>query len=195
MDDVVIPIVHEESSPPDARAKRLGEIILATEMGIARTVGDRCQLATQSSLAQFVNETAIAPLGLKPGQQWFAVGLTGALSARYLEMLTGMRHADLMRVMTFEHPRNPVKSAPIDLTRPTNREDLRPEAALPYADAYRRKSTAAMDAWLSEAGDGALPKLLAAIKQAAPADGEALAALILKESGIDLGPRLGANHK
>jgi hypothetical protein len=190
-DDVVVPAVYEADDDETARTSALSRVVRENEEMIAGSVSDRSIVLTQLALIEFIGTSVIQPLKLADDQQWFGLGLVGALGAKYAADLTGIERAELIRQMTREYSRMPVKSAGVDLLHPTPATDLRKEYAPYYADAMRRKSTTVMAAWLDRAGEGAVRKTLDAIHIDPPKDGAALVALIKQATGQDLTKELG----
>jgi hypothetical protein len=140
----------------------------------------------QSGLVAAIDDAAVKPLNLQPGQEWLGIGIEGLLSTRYITQINGMRNEDLLNILTEDDPRNPIRAATVNLIRPTPAEQLREEYAVAYVDALRRRSVSVLNNLLQRTGPDALPKILAAVKQSQPKDAEALLELIKQTVGIDL---------
>ena len=117
--------------------------------------------------------------------------LKGEDHAKYVALLTGMSEARLLSDMTRQDPRNPVRPNALDMLRPPNLADLRPEWHNAYTDAYRRRAMQVIWKLTTQAGDGAIGKVIAAMKQTPPADGAALAQTVKQATGVDLTKDLG----
>jgi hypothetical protein len=130
------------------------------------------------------------PLGLKADQAWLALGVTGFLAARYSAPIIGVQQDELIAAMTADRRRNTIRAATIDLLHPTPASNLREQYVPLYLDAMRRKSTLVVQDWVAQAGDDAIPKTLAALRQTKPADGPALLKLIQQTTGVDLSQNL-----
>jgi hypothetical protein len=156
------------------------------EANIAASLATQGLILLQTGLVAAIDDAAIKPLGLKTGQEWFGIGVEGLLSTRYMTQLNGMRNEDLLRLLTDDDPRNPIRAATINLIRPTPPDQLRPAYAPAYVDAFRRRSVLVVQSLVQRTGLEALPKLIAAIKQSQPKDPEALLELIKQTAGVDL---------
>lgn len=186
MDDMLLPALFPDDAKPEGRSAILMRTVQATERVLADETARRAQVGLQVSFITFMVETVFRPMGLKTGQDWFGVGASGVLSAKYAATVTGANEEWLMRQMTAESPRVPVKAAGVDLLHPQDLSVLREQAVPFYLDAVRRKSTAAVAYLVGKAGPGALPKVIVAMRKQLPADGEGLVALIKSETGVDV---------
>lgn len=186
MDDVVVPVLYEPAADDAARRKELEQVMPPTERTLAMSVAVRSQVDLQLALGHFVEETVLAPLKLGRDRQWFAQGVAGLLSIHYLALVNGMSPDTLYRDFTFEHPRNPVKSAPIDLSHPIDVNDLRPQYVPLYEAAMRRKATRVVHDWLEIAPPDALPKTITALREKPPQTAEELLKTIERAGGISV---------
>lgn len=186
MDDMLLPALFLDDAPADSRAAILARIVQGTERMIADEIARRAQVGMQVAFITFAIDEVFRPMGLKTGQDWLGVGVSGFLSAKYTAKVTGASQAGILEQMTAESPRVPIKAAGVDLIHPTDLNVLREQAIPFYLDAVRRKSTAAAMYWLEKAGPDALPKVLAAMRKQLPPDGEGLIDLIKRETGVDL---------
>jgi hypothetical protein len=57
-------------------------------------------------------------------------------------MITGDSRAELVKMLTAEHPANPIPTSAVDLLHPLNISDMRQDMLPAYFDAVRRKSGA-----------------------------------------------------
>ena len=153
-------------------------------------ISREAQSSIQMSFAKFIAETAIAPLHFKLDQSWFSAGVLGELSSEYTAAISGARAEDIVRAIARPDPNNPVTAGSIDLANPIAPDQLRPEIAGAYGDAFRRRSIAVVGAWVHIAGPDAISKTFAAIHSTPPADDAALLALIHKTTGVDLASQL-----
>jgi hypothetical protein len=192
MDDTVLPANYDERDAPDARAKRLASQIQRLQSELAQTIANEAQPAVFNRLGQHVDEQYFQPLKLRHDQRWLAMGVAGYLTGKYGAQLTGVPRETWVRMMTYEDRRFPVATRSIDLVHPADEATLRPEAVPLYAQAMRRKAIAAVNRWAAEAGDGAITKVLAAVRASPPADGAALVKLVRERGGVDLSKDLAA---
>jgi hypothetical protein len=187
MDDLIIPALYDPAKPLSERSDFLQKQIDKNEANIAANLSIQAQIIVQSGLVNAVEEAAIKPLSLKPGQEWFGIGVEGMLSTRYMSQINGMRNEDLLKILTIDDRRNPIRASTVNLLHPTEPSQLRNEYKLAYVDALRRRSVTVVNNLIQRAGDDALPKILAALKQSPPKDGEGLVDLIKQTSGVDIG--------
>jgi hypothetical protein len=187
MDDLLIPALYDPAKPVNERIDFLQKQIDKNEANIAANLSIQAQIMVQSGLVNAVEEAAIKPLALKPGQEWFGIGVEGMLSTRYMAQVNGMRNEDLLKILTIDDRRNPIRASTIDLLHPTEPSQLRNQYKLAYVDALRRRSVIVVNNLIQRAGDDALPKILNAIKQSPPKDGQGLVDLIKQTSGVDIG--------
>ena len=185
-DDMVLPLFFADEEAPEARQKRVAAEMRAAEGSILSAVSQRAQSMMMVAMVELISAKVLDPLGLKADQEWFGVGVAGVLGAKYVAILTGMSEARLLNEMTRPIPANPMRPTSLDLLRPTNIEDVRPEWMEAYTDAYRRRAMMVVWRLLAQAGEGAIAKVIAAMKQAPPADGPALVQLIKDVTGVDL---------
>lgn len=185
-DDTLLPALYEPADEPERRKQILIDTVRTSEAEVISAMSDRSQFLTQMAFVALVSEQAMNPLKLTPEQAWFGLGTSGFLSAKYASPILGMPREELVAAMTFEHPRNPVKAAPVDLLHPTPASELRERYVALYLDAMRRKSIAAVAEWTKQAGEDAIGKTLAAMRAAPPSDGAALVELIKQTTGADL---------
>jgi hypothetical protein len=193
-DDVLIPVIVSPDEALDGKQKKLLDAIHTIEAELALKISQHSQASTQVAFITFIANEVLEPLKAKPEQEWFGVGVSNMLSARYLAQLNGMDYRAILADMTGDlHPRvNPMRPATVDLLNPTPLSDMRPEAIPYYVDAYRRKATRVVSSWSVRAGEGAIAKVLTAMRQQMPADGPGLVKLIQQTSGIDLTLELGS---
>jgi hypothetical protein len=163
----------------------------ATEASILGAVSSRTQSMILVAMVELISAKALDPLDLKPDQEWFGVGVAGVLGARYVALLTGMSEARLLSDMTRQDPRNPMRPNSLDMLRPPNMSDVRPEWVNAYTDAFRRRAMQVVWKLVAQGGDGAVGKVIDAIKQNHPADGPALVQLVKQVTGVDLTNDLG----
>ena len=186
MDDLLIPALYDPTQPVEKRREALQKQVDMNEANIAASLATQGLILVQTGLVAAIDDAAIKPLGLKPGQEWFGIGVEGLLSTRYMTQLNGMRNEDLLRLLTDDDPRNPIRAATINLIHPTDPSNLRPNYAPAYIDALRRRSVLVVNSLIQRTGPEAIPKLLNAIKQSQPKDADALVEVIKQTVGVDL---------
>jgi hypothetical protein len=186
----VVPAPYVPADPVDVRSANLREEIGRTEGGVADMIARQAQSSLQLSIARFIADQAIAPLKLRLGGDWFSAGVIGYLSSDFLAMINGARPQDIIQMIARSDPDNPVAASSIDLLNPIPPDQLRPEIAGAYGDAFRHRSIQVIASWVERAGPDAIRNTLAAIRSAPPVDGPALVNLIRKTTGIDLSNEL-----
>jgi hypothetical protein len=191
-DDVLIPVIVKPEEATDVKRKRLADTIHQIEAQLAARISQDSQARTQLAFIGFFASDVLEPLKARPEQEWFGVGMSNLLSARYLAQLNGMDLPTLLHNMTADLPPrvNPIRPGNVDLLNPTPLSDMRAEAIPYYVDAYRRKATRVVASWSTRGGEGSIAKVLTAMRKQMPADGDGLVKLIQQISGIDLTPEL-----
>jgi hypothetical protein len=190
MSDQTLPIVYASDTPPEQRKQALIQQIQGTEPSLLNALAGEAVGTAQNQFLQYIDDKVFRPVGIKHGQEWFAVGIESVLATRYSARIAGVDPANALRAMGSDDARNPIRSATIDLLNPTPAEQLRPQAGPAYVDALRRKSIAVVNGWLSKIPPDALPKSLAAFRDKKPADGSALVKIIQEQTGVDLTQQL-----
>ncbi len=185
-DDTVVPLLYSADETPDARQRRIIEEIRGTEGSILDAVSRETLAMTTVGLVELVSSQALTALNLKPDQEWLGVGIAGVLAAIYVADLSGMSADQLVDGLTQENRGNPIRPATIDLLHPMNLNELRPQMLGAYLDAYRRRAMQTVRSLYNRGGDGAIAKVIAAIRANPPADGPALVKLIQQTTGVDL---------
>jgi hypothetical protein len=192
LDDTVLPVIYKPEDSTEQRSASLADTVGVAQAEIVNVISQRSQFLTQMAFVQFISDEVMKELNLSADQAWLALGLSGVLSTKYASPILGVPQEELIGAMTFEHPRNPVKIATIDLLHPTPASELREQIVPIYLDAMRRKSTLIVRDWLEQAGDGASAKVIARLRQDHPADGAALVKLIQELTSVDLAATLSA---
>jgi hypothetical protein len=187
-DDVLIPVFVAPDEALDVKQKRLVDTVRTIEDDLALKISQHSQASTQVAFITFIANEVLEPLKPKPEQEWFGVGASNVLSAKYLSLVNGMDAQALLADMTAElNPRvNPMRPSTVDLVHPTALTEMRPEAIPFYVDAYRRKATRVVSSWSVRAGEGSIAKVLTAMRKQMPPDGPGLVKLVQQVSGIDL---------
>jgi hypothetical protein len=187
MDDYIVPAIADQSATIETRKDALKNELLQLELGVLQRVSSEAELTLQTELAKVIEKLAVAPISpLKPGQEWFGLGVEGVFSGKYLAMISGLSRDAITQAMTTPDPRNPIRSATIDLLHLTAPRDLNPQFVGPYIDAMRRKSVAVVTEFVRQAGEPAAAKAIAEIAKQKPADGEAMLKVIKDATGVDL---------
>lgn len=190
-DEVIFPATFDPKQTPENKGQMLASAIAAIERSIEQSIEDRARTLVGAQLASIIQTQGVAPLGLKEDQQWFGIGIASVLAAKYMSMITGDPRAELIKMLTAEHPANPIPTSAVDLLHPVNVSDMRQDMLPAYFDALRRKSARAMQAVVDQAGETAIRKSIAAIRAHKPADGPAMAKVVHEATGVDVTPMLG----
>ena len=112
------------------------------------------------------------------------------MAARYVAELTGLDEARLLDVMSRVTARNPIRPESIDLLNPTKAGDLRSEWFPAYSQAFRARSVSAVRSLVEKGGEGAIAKVIAAVRERPPSDGAGLVQLVRQTTGVDLSKEL-----
>lgn len=192
MDDMVVPVIYKAAMTEAQRQETLVRIVRGTEWGIADEIAVRSQFLLQMGFVRFIMEDVMKPLKLRPDQQWFSIGSAGVLSSKYAGPVMGIPAGELNDRLIWEHPRNPVKAAAIDLLHPMDLKDLRPQYVPLYVEAVRRKSMKVVLDWTAGGNDNFIPRTLTALRKQTPADGTGLMKRVQELTGKDLSGALSA---
>jgi hypothetical protein len=191
MDDSVLPYFYEEKDSNEIRARNLGIGIQRLDTELANLVANQTEPEVFNLLTQHISTKCFDVAKTPRDQQWLAMGVTGYFAAKYAGMLTLEPRELWLKMMTYEDPRYPVSSKPIDLTKPIEVSAMK-VAAVPYYDqAMRRKAVAVVMKWVEKTSEASVTKVLQAAKAKPPADGAALVKLIAEVGGVDLSKELG----
>lgn len=193
IDDQLIVFVIDPARSEAERKTALSNVVMQNEAEVQRALSNESQAMVQGAFLRFIADKVIAPLEIKPGQEWFALGISGVLSVKYVAAVNGMQAEELVKFLTRDNPNNPIRSQTLDLLNPTPADQLRPEAIPAYLDAMRRKSVRVCADWFYKTGSESIPKSLSLIRQAKPADGPAMVKLIKEATGEDLTSALKPN--
>lgn len=190
MDDVVFPAVYNPKDPPEKRSESLTLVITGVEAQISASIELRARIVVAQNFAATINNVALEPLKLKEDQTWFGVGVASILGVKYTSMITGQSQQEMIQGQIFEHPQNPLKMSAIDLLHPTDLKTMREEAIPAYFDTVRRKSARAIQYMVEKAGEGSIPKAVAAVRDKKPLDGAAMVKVVQDATTVDLTPLL-----
>ena len=149
MDDVLIPALYDPDATPEKRTTMFQLQVDRNEANIAASLSMQGMIMLQSGLVAAIDDATIKPLDLQPGQEWLGIGIEGLLSTRYITQLNGMRNEDLLKVLTEDDPRNPIRASTVNLIHPIPADQLREAYAVAYVDALRRRSVTVLNSLLS----------------------------------------------
>jgi hypothetical protein len=187
MDETVIPVVIAPGDTPAQRGEKLINTVRDAQAGVQLSVSQRAHLVMQVGLIEFIDKQLFTPLALKDDQKWFATGVAGVQSAKYITQISGMAYQELIIQMIVEPSDTPYPARAVNLLRPADTNAMRPEYVPFYRDAFRRKSTAVTFAVneKSNAKDW-LPKVLKTLKKGRVEGGNALLEILRQETGVEL---------
>ena len=189
-DEVVFPAAYDAKATPEQKTEIVTQVISRAEKSIQDGIEDRARTLVGAQLAAIIQSQGVEPLALKEDQQWFGLGVATILSAKYASMITGDDRAELVKMLTAEHPANPIPTTAVDLLRPMNINDMRKDMLPAYFDAVRRKSGRAVQSMVEKAGDAGIPKAITAVRDKKPVDGPAMAKVVQDATAVDLTPIL-----
>src|SRR5688500_7279996 len=101
-DEVVFPATYEPKDPPEKRGETLAAVIRATESSIQQSIDIRARTLVGAQLAAIIHTQGVQPLALKDDQQWFGLGVSSILSAKFASTITGDARAELVKMLTAE---------------------------------------------------------------------------------------------
>jgi hypothetical protein len=186
MDDVVLPAQYTSATPVAERAKGLTAVVGDLDAKVAQMAAGQVTPVTFSLFVQFLREKHLDPLKLRRDQQWLAMGVSNYLGAKYTNGVTGVPQNELLRTLATEPANFPVSARSIDLTHPADEASMRAELVPYYTMSMQRKALAVVAYWVEQAGEGAIPKTLTAVRKGVPADAAGLVKLVQEASGVDL---------
>jgi hypothetical protein len=184
MDDAIIPAIYAKDAQADAKGKALTEAVASTENDYNNFMNEQAKARVGAGFATLIHELAIKDLNLKDDQRWYGLGVDIILASRYSAPIS--EQPDLVKSMTMDNPRNPLRFTAVDLLHPPAVESMATEAMPFYVDTVRRKSASVIQKLVDGAGAGAIPKTLGAFRTEKPADGPALVKMVQAQTGIDL---------
>jgi hypothetical protein len=140
-----------------------------------------------SLFVEYLRERHLDALKLRRDQQWLVMGLSNYLAVKYTNTVTGAPREEMLRQLATEPQDFPVGARAIDLTKPADESTLRPQLVPYYTQAMQRKALAVVAVWVEQAGEGAIPKTLTALRAKTPADAAGLVKAVQEASGVDVG--------
>jgi hypothetical protein len=184
MDDAVIGAVYDPAATNEAKVKALTDSVAATEGDLNKFLDAQAKSTVGAGLATVIHEAGLKDWEPKDDQRWLTLGVPIVLASKYSAGLTDQ--PELLKAMTMDNPQNPLRFTSVDLLHPPAISAINPEAMPFFIDTVRRKSAAAIQKVAEQGGQGAIAKVLAAVKTQKPADGPALVKLIQDQTGVDL---------
>lgn len=185
-DELLLPAWYRQEDPADARAERLKQVVVESRLNLLQSIANRAQFVAQLQIIEFLRESVFAPLKLRAEQEWFATGAATIVSAQMITAASGRDLPQLILEMIVEPGNTPYRMTMVNLLRPTNLDDLRPEYVPFYREAVRRKSTAVVWLWLQQGGRDSLSKLMAQVRKQRPEGGNALLEAMRQVNGVDV---------
>jgi len=187
MDDVVLPAFYTDTMATDARVKGLTAFVQEFDGRMAATSASQVTPGTFSLFAEFLRERHLDALKLRRDQEWLVMGISNYLAVKYTSTVTGTTREEMLRDLLTEPRDFPVGARSIDLTKPSDESAMRPQLVPYYTQAMQRKSLAVVAYWVEQAGEGAIPKTLTALRaKAPPADAAGLVKVVQEVSGVDV---------
>src|SRR5262249_18376611 len=108
-DDVLVPIIVDPDEPAEKRGPKLVETVHQIESQLAAKISQNSQLNTRVGFIGFIATEVLEPLKAKTDQEWFGVGFSGILSARYAARLTGVDANQLIQDTSGDWQGNPIR--------------------------------------------------------------------------------------
>lgn len=187
---VIQPVLYDAATRlEEERAGWLEGQLSEFDHQVANTRSEDGMRLVQASMIYFAGDRGFGGLTLRPDQEWLKAGVVGAVTAKYTSLVTGVPRRRIVTMMTYER-RGMLHTTAVDLLAPMEAKDMVPELIPAYASAVSRKSIKVIDELTLHAGDGAIGKIMAAVKEKKPADGAALVALVREITGVDLTAQL-----
>jgi hypothetical protein len=185
-DDMVLFSVVKPGEPDAQITQDMIDQLHAFDGGFAYGGSQEALLQVRTQLVKFMGDDVVMPLNLPASQQWFGMGLLGALECKYASILSGIPRSELVAAGTADTQSNPLLSAPIDLLHEFDPNDIKPQFMPYYLDAASRKATRVVDKIMNKAGDAAVLEIINSIRGTHPADNAALVKIINDDTGMDI---------
>lgn len=187
MDDLVWWVeIHDGDDAATQRDALVAEIRFF-EAGLVNHNSFAGKNEAEHEFEQFIHDNVFAPLKLPHREDWFDFAVSNMFAIKYAAMVTGLPR----QMWTEQLIGRPDQNRPvlqIDLVNAMDPADIRPE----YLGAYERmlvlKGSVVIDSWLGSAGEGALAKVLPALRSHTPKTQQELIDAVKKETGYDLTP-------
>ena len=186
MDDVVLPAMYTDNMATDARVKGLTSMLQEFDGRMAATAANQVTPVTFSLFVEFLRERYLDTPKLRRDQEWLPMGLSNYLAVKYTNTVTGATREEMLRDLLAEPREFPVSARSIDLTHPSEESAMRPQLVPYYTQAMQRKALAVVAVWAEQAGEGAIPKTLTALRAKPPADAVGLVKVVQEASGVDV---------
>jgi len=184
---VVLPAFYTDTMATDARVKGLTAYVQEFDGRMAAIAANQINPVTFSLFVEYLRERHLDALKLRRDQQWLVMGISNYLAAKYTSTVTGTPREGLLRDLATEPQDFPVGARSIDLTHPSEESAMRPQLVPFYTQSMQRKSLAVVAVWAEQAGEGAIPKTLTALRaKAPPADAAGLVKVVQEASGVDV---------
>jgi len=185
-DELLLPALYGGADPGESRRARLAEVVGESQMNLLQSIANRAQFVAQLQVIDFIREQVLSPLQLRADQEWFVTGAAGVVSAEMITAASGRDLQQLVVEMIMEPGNTPYRMTMVNLLRPENTNDLRPEYVPFYREAVRRKSTAVIWLWLERGGKDSLGKLMAQVRKQRPEGGNALLEAMRQVNNVDV---------
>jgi len=186
MDDMLMCVLIDDDATLAAKNTLLTSTIQDFESRYLNEVSAASQSCIATVMDDFLNRTVLTPLRLPPSEQWFSSSVAITYCIKYSTEITGASRNAIMDSSLRGNSLNPLAWRPLDLTNPIDPSILRPDTAPLYREAMLHKGLFVIDTWISQAGDGAITKLLPALRTSPPATPADLIQAIKSTTGVDL---------
>ncbi len=185
MDDTVTAAFYEPADDQAARAAKLARGLDLAHHEVDQVISGRAMFLAHAHMIDTIAQVVFRPLDLPRDQQWLGIGLTGATSGDYAEMVIGSPRIELLLMLCAELRTNPIKTSTINLLDPTDPAAIKRQYATVYADAYRRKCVS-VTLRLLDKNRPALPDLMRSLRNTPCKSGQELLDRVKQITGVDL---------
>ena len=185
MDDTVTAAFYEPADDPTTRSTKLGRALDLAHHEVDQVISGRAMFLAHANMIDTIAQLVFKPLDLPRDQQWLGIGLTGATSGDYAELVIGSPRKELLLMLCAELRNNPIRPSTINLLDPTDPAALKRQYATAYADAYRRKCVS-VTLRLLDKNRTALPDLMRSLRNTPCKSGKELLDRIKQVTGVDL---------
>jgi hypothetical protein len=188
--DAIVPSLYEVADIPQQRGEKLVNAIHNTEGSLGNSLMHYGINVVFGQVVNFIGNDVFAPMKLHPDEEWFGTGVANVLALRYSTEVSGMLLNEQLDIASAPSNGNPLQNLALDLSNPMNVDSIRPEAMPAYADLFRSRSVRAVRKLIEQGGDGAIGKVMMALRKGIPVDGAGLVEVIKATTNVDLGAEL-----
>jgi hypothetical protein len=193
MDDLIWWVEIRDGDNAATRRDRLIAEVRYFEGGVSNHISMFGKNESEHMLEQFIHDIAIKPLKLPPREDWFDFGVSNIFAIKYAATVTGAPRSEWTEQL-IGRPDQQRPYVRLDLINALDPAQIRPEYLADYDRALLPKGALVINSWLTSEGDGALAKVLPALRSHAPATQQELIDAVKKATGYDMAPLMQPDY-